>query len=414
MQIQRVSYGVKGFVRLADYAIRWTRMITEKAKQRVKILAFWDKHGLDPAMEAFGVGRRTLFLWKSALKHGGGNLEALNPKSTKPHHARKRLREWPEEVIKEIRRLREEHPNLGKEKIHVFLKPFCETQKLLSPKPSTIGLLIKDLGGLRRFPVKVRHNGMIVPRKRVTRLRKPASFVATHPGQCVALDTVERIIHGSRRYVITFTDLASRFSLAWAGTSHASKAAQEFFDLTRFLFPFRLSYVLTDNGSEFLKHFDEALRELHLTHWHTYPKTPKMNAHAERFNRTIQEEYIDFHEPELLDTERFNIGLMKHLLWHNTERPHWSLKLKPPVQYIQETYSQQECKMYLTYTKNRQKMLSKVPFSSYAKTNIPAKKATSRKGSRVSCQDVSERGKKRAVSSTRERQKTDNDQEAIH
>ncbi len=79
---------------------------------------------------------------------------------------------------------------------------------------------------------------------------------------------------------ITFTDLASRSSLAWATRSHASQAAKDFFNLAIFLFPFPLQYVLTDNGSEFMKHFDEQLRARHLTHWHTYPKTPKMNAYG--------------------------------------------------------------------------------------------------------------------------------------
>lgn len=31
-----------------------------------------------------------------------------------------------------------------------------------------------------------------------------------------------------------------------------------------------------------------------------------MNAHAERFNRTIQEEFVDYHASLLLDTEAFN------------------------------------------------------------------------------------------------------------
>lgn len=348
MQVHRLSYGVNGFVNLARYAIRWERMITETAKTRVKILAFWKKYGLSATQEAFGVGRRTLFLWKAALEKGDGKLESLNAKSKRPK--RVRVRQWPDVVISEIKRLRQEHPNLGKEKIHVLLQPICRKNNLCCPKPSTIGLIMKDLGGLRTFPVKVRHNGQIVQRKRAKKVRKPKHFVALRPGHCVALDTVERIIHGNRRYVITFTDISSRFSLAWATNSHASQAAKEFFDLSTFLFPFRLTYVLTDNGSEFMKHFDQELRRLHLTHWHTYPRTPKMNAHAERFNRTIQEEYIDYHEPELLDPKRFNVGLMKHLLWHNTERPHWALDLKPPVQYIQEHYSQPECKMYLTNT----------------------------------------------------------------
>ena len=108
----------------------------------------------------------------------------------------------------------------------------------------------------------------------------PLRCVATHPGHCVALDTVERFVEGNRRYIITFTDLASRFSLAWATRSHASQAAKDFFNLATFLFPFPLQYVLTDNSSEFMKHFpvcrrtgrDEQLRARHLTHWHTYPE----------------------------------------------------------------------------------------------------------------------------------------------
>ena len=65
-------------------------------------------------------------------------------------------------------------------------------------------------------------------------------------------------IEGNRRYIITFTDLASRFSLAWATRSHASQAAKDFFNLATFLFPFPLQNVLTDNGSEFMKHFPSA------------------------------------------------------------------------------------------------------------------------------------------------------------
>jgi hypothetical protein len=34
--------------------------------------------------------------------------------------------------------------------------------------------------------------------------------------------------------------------------------------------------VLTDNGSEFMKHFDEEIRGLHKNHWHTYPRTPNI------------------------------------------------------------------------------------------------------------------------------------------
>ena len=64
MQIKRLSYLVPGFVKVARYAVRWSRMVTQQAKQRAEILAFWVKHGLTATTEAFGVSRRTLFRWQ--------------------------------------------------------------------------------------------------------------------------------------------------------------------------------------------------------------------------------------------------------------------------------------------------------------------------------------------------------------
>jgi transposase InsO family protein len=100
-------------------------------------------------------------------------------------------------------------------------------------------------------------------------------------------------------------------------------AAKEFFWMISEIFPFPLMAVLTDNGSEFMKHFDEELRRLHKNHWHTDPRTPKMNAHVERFNRTIQEEFIDYHEELLINPDQFNRQLIPWLIWYNAERPHW-------------------------------------------------------------------------------------------
>ena len=119
MQIHRVGYHVKGFWKLNDYAIRYTRMVTDEAKHRAKILLFWEKHGLEATKEAFYIGRSTLFEWKKARVHGEGRMEALNPGSKRQKQISRR--DWYDEVNAEIRRLRKEHPNLGKEKIHIFL-----------------------------------------------------------------------------------------------------------------------------------------------------------------------------------------------------------------------------------------------------------------------------------------------------
>ncbi|PIY96698.1 MAG: hypothetical protein COY66_03445 [Candidatus Kerfeldbacteria bacterium CG_4_10_14_0_8_um_filter_42_10] len=329
-------------------------MITKKALHKVRILAFWEKYGLDATLDAFKVKRRTLYDWKSKLEQGDGKPEALNDKSRTPLKKRKRI--WPEEVIAEIKRQRWAHPNLGKEKIHPALKAHCDKMCLSCPKPKTIGRLIKDLGGLRIYPQKVSHFGKVKPLKHRKILRKPKDFKSEYPGHLVAFDTIEKHIHGLRRYVITFEDIYTRFSFAWSTTSHASLAAKEFFEYCRRIFPFSFVFVLTDNGSEFAKHFSEELKRLHLTHYHTYPKTPKMNSHLERFNRTIQEEFIDYHAGDLIETDVFNRKLIDWLVWYNTQRPHYAFQNKfSPVQFMislrdQQFKLPQECKIGWPYT----------------------------------------------------------------
>jgi len=259
-------------------------------------------------------------------------------------------------VLSEIKRQRWEHPNLGKDKLYPILQRFCKAKNLKCPKSQTIGRIIKDLGGLRLYPQKVSHFGKSRPITRRKVLRKPKDLKALYPGHVVALDTVEKIIYGSRRYIITFEDIYTRFGFAWSTTSHASKAAKEFFELCLKIFPFPITFVLTDNGSEFAKHFAQELKKLHLTHYHTYPKTPKMNAHCERFNRTIQDEFVDYHIGELMDTVVFNRKLIDWLVWYNTERPHYAFGNKlSPVEFMLTlkplpVLTAQECKDGWPYT----------------------------------------------------------------
>ncbi|MBI4652984.1 transposase [Candidatus Kuenenbacteria bacterium] len=328
--------GVKGFLRLHNYALKWAYMITKKAKCKIKVLSFWEKHGLEATLDAFPVKRSTFFLWKKKLKESSGKLEALNEERRTPRTKRKRI--WPCKIRDKIKNLREEHPNLGPEKLYPLLLVFCNENNLICPKPRTVARIIADdPEKMRIFPKKISHFGKVRPLKRQRVLRKPKDLKALYPGHLVALDTIEKFINGTKRYIITFEDIHTRFSFAWATISHASLAAKEFFNLCLKVFPysFNFLYVLTDNGSEFKKHFAEELKRLHLLHFHTYPKTPKMNAHVERFNRTIQEEFVDYHLDELMEPDTFNNLLIDYLIFYNTERVHCAFKNKlSPMQFM--------------------------------------------------------------------------------
>ncbi len=96
------------------------------ATMRMKALHFWDKHGISAASEAFGVSCRTLYWWRQLLNKEGP--EGLIPHSKAPLVRRKK--HWHPDVLKEIRRLRTELPNLGKEQI--FCSPEATVRTALS------------------------------------------------------------------------------------------------------------------------------------------------------------------------------------------------------------------------------------------------------------------------------------------
>ena len=149
---------------------------------------------------------------------------------------------------------------------------------------------------------------------------------------------------------LTCTDICTGWTEPIALPRRTQQAVCTAIQAMRQDLPFALLGIDSDNGSEFMKHFDTAVREACNDHWHTYPKTPKMNAHCERFNRTIQEEFVDYHTPLLLDPPSFNLKLADYLIWYNGQRPHHSLKLKSPVQFLQSNH--QECNLWWPNTRS--------------------------------------------------------------
>lgn len=350
MRIRHNFKNTRGFLTAANRSVRLRYMITDEAKRRVRALTHWERYGLAAAMDAYEASERTLRLWKRNLKAGNGKLESLNSGSRAPK--RRRKRHYDTRIVTELKRLRREHPNLGEKKLYPILKEYCDRVGLGCPKPATIGNLIRDHGGLRTVPARITNTGRVKPYVRTPILRKPRQVTIATPGALVALDTIERHELGTRRYIITVEDIYSRFSFAWCTTSHASKAAEEFFASWCQVFPYVTRFVLTDNGSEFKKHFTTALHHLQITHYHTYPKTPKMNAHIERFNRTIQEEFVDHHRELLRDPDQFNAALMEYLCFYNTKRVHHAFanKLTPVEKLLQYRPLAADCKSTLGHT----------------------------------------------------------------
>jgi transposase InsO family protein len=325
---------IKGNKILYDYGLKHypNYMITKKAEQRLKILEFWRKYKLQATKDAYGVSRSTLFEWWKRYKESGYVLSSLNPDSQAPHKRNKR--KVHPLVLKEIRRLRlEVIPNMGKDKVRIFLDIFCKENNIKNISTSTIGRIIKEKR-IYHQRQKVYHNGKIKIVKRTKKLRKPKEFKADKVGDLIEIDTVVRFDWGIKRYIVTAIDINTRFTFAYVYKSHGSASTKDFFKKIEKVFPYKIKRVQTDNGSEFHKHFKNYLKKQKIIHYWNYKGQPTKNGHVEKFNRTIQEEFIDQNSVLLEDTNKFNLKLIDWLLWYNTKRPHWSLNLMSPVDYL--------------------------------------------------------------------------------
>jgi len=333
--------GIKGFVSCYNDAVRYQYMITKTAIYRFKILTFWERHGLQATIDAFGHKRSTLYAWKQRLQESKGRIDSLNNGSRAPKNRRKRV---VHPKIKEfIVSQRKEHPKLGKDKIKSLLDEFCLKQGIKTVSESTIGRIINDLkkrGLIRDYSKKVSYYARtdnFVERKQQKKRKKirRKGYKPEKQGDLLQIDTIVKFINGIKRYIVTAIDIKSDFAFAYAHKTASSKSTKDFLEKLEQVAPFKITHIQTDNGSEFEKYFRDYIKKQGITHFHNYPRRPRMNAHIERFNRTLQEEFANYRGNTLAyNLDRFNYELIEWLLWYNTKRPHWSLGLKPPMKFI--------------------------------------------------------------------------------
>jgi len=63
-----------------------------------------------------------------------------------------------------------------------------------------------------------------------------------------------------------------------------------------------------------------------------YPRCPRINGTIERFQKSLQEEFVNHHLYLIEDTILFNQKMIEYLIWYNTKD--CSLGLKSPMDYL--------------------------------------------------------------------------------
>jgi transposase InsO family protein len=326
--------GIKGFVTAYDHILRFKYMISEIAKERLKILSFFEKHGLEATTEAFNISRATIFRWQKAFRQSKKQISSLNKQSTKPKNLRRRIID--QKIIDFIINERKYDKQLSKDKLSILMKE----DGLANISPSTVGRILNDLKrkGILPNPKKLSYYARTdIFREKSFKKRKKLRS-KHHKGTLVKADSVVRFCNGIKRYIVTAIDTESKFCFAYAYKNHSSDSTTDFMKKLKQVAPVEITHIQTDNGSEFEKHFHLYLSKNNIVHFNTYPRCPKQNTEVERFNRTLSDAFIKANIYLLAyDIDAFNEKLIDWLLWYNTRRPHWSLGLISPMRYIYNT-----------------------------------------------------------------------------
>jgi transposase InsO family protein len=320
------------------------------AKERLKIICFYDEHGEAQCIRYFGVNRKTIHVWKKKLVCAGQHLDALVPHSTCPKHIRRMTTDA--RVLAFIRQLREDHPRLGKEKIKPLLDRHCHELKIPSPAVSTIGKIIKRQGLFFQKSGRVYHNPDSKWAQNAGKRRLPRKRVryAPHPTDegHWQMDTMMRQLDQLKCYFYSAIDVRAKLALSLPYSRLNSHNARDFFEKLQSFCPMPIQDVQTDNGQEFEGEFDAFLHSQSIPHSWTYPRCPRINGCIERYQRTLAEEFIQVHGDSIRYPEVFLGHLADYLLFYNTQRIHSALGKQTPLDFLlsKDLLS----KMSVTYT----------------------------------------------------------------
>lgn len=284
----------------------------------------------------FGISRKTLHKWLKRFTQSQQRLRSLEDKSRVPHH--KRLWQVTGEEEANIISVRKKHLKYGKHKLVSLYKQEYQ-QSISSWKIERVirkwqlypdkQVQDKRVAKKRSSNKKIRINQV----KDVLRIQDKFSLL-WH------VDAIVIWWYGARRIIFTGIEDLTKVGYARVYTTNSSAAASDFLFRLRYLAgkDYPIEVMHTDNGSEFDKYFAQACLTLNIQQVYSRVRTPTDNPMLERFNWTIQDEWLSQSRVGLEDIELANDDLTKWLVEYNSVRPHQSLDYQTPLAYAQQHY----------------------------------------------------------------------------
>jgi transposase InsO family protein/transposase-like protein len=278
----------------------------------------------------FGLKTSLVYSWMHVYRKRGGSLEAMKPRSTRPHHQPKLTSQW---IIDKILNIKKEKPEMGTSAMSDHLLRF----ESISLSPKTIGKIFKkyelldgDAGAAEaRYHVKGDKNKQLEQQ-----IEKDTGewerFNRPHPNDLWQMDIMGFYIRDAHKvYLISALDDCSRMIVGFG--LFRDQTADNVLEvlrgaLVRFGAP---KEILTDQGAQF-KHwggvtqFEKLLKKLKIAHIVARSHHPQTCGKIEAFHKSIHRELID---KEFFVTQEQAVEKIGRFIEHyNYGRPHSSIE----------------------------------------------------------------------------------------
>jgi putative transposase len=303
--------------------------LSRKARQRLKWFDYYNSHNQNARLTCryFGISPQTFYRWKE--RYAPKHLESLEDLSHRPRHVRKPT--YSMELVQAVLRSREEYPRWGKDKLVILLH-----REGFICSASTVGRILKKLK--ERGELKESLPNHISARKsqrqRPYAIRKPKDYVVKEPGDMVEVDTLDvRPLPGMVLKHFTARDVVSKWDVLEAHTKASSHTAATFIDTLLKRMPFPIKVIQVDGGSEFQDCFEMGCQRRGIKLFVLPPRSPKLNGHVERAQRTHTEEFYEVTDTSF-EIEELNQALLQWEKVYNTIRPHQALGYLTPEEFL--------------------------------------------------------------------------------
>lgn len=319
---------------IQDKYHRWRQMgkevLSSPAQVHLEWIIFYFTSGKKNASNTasyFGVSRKTFHKYLSRFDEV--NLKSLEEHSRAPLHKRQPTITYTEES--RIRQIREATKcKRGKKKIQRnYWKKYQE--RISTNK---IQQTINKFG---LYPSKVDRQSQV---KRIRRKKESRVKIRIHQfekkkelSHLWHTDTIVINWYGQRRVIFTALEDQTKIAYARVYSSGSSRSAKDFLNRLIYLSNHQISNIHHDNGSEFEGEFEKACRELGVQQIYSRVRRPKDNPCLERFNGTVQDEWLSVSVDGLDELVQANLDLTDWLVDYNNDRPHQSLDYQSPIEY---------------------------------------------------------------------------------